>query len=134
MSAIGTALGLISLGTYSMLKMQGYNVESFNWIPVCSFSFAIFIASWGVLTLPFLVISEIMPEKLKSFGSSFCMSLLWTFAFIMLKFLPLLSETFGMHGIMFIFAGCSLSGAIFVIIVLPETKGKSYEEIMQSLR
>lgn len=117
-----------------MLKSHGYEVESFNWVPICSFSFTIFIASWGVLTLPFLVISEVMPEKLKNFGSSFCMSLLWIFAFTVLKFLPLLSDTLGMHGTMFLFSSCSLLGALFVVLVMPETKGKSYEEIMQSLR
>lgn len=117
-----------------MLKSQGYEVESFNWIPICSFSFTIFIAAVGVLTLPFVVISEILPEKLKNFGSSLCMTLLSCFAFIMLKFLPLLSETLGMHGSLFLFATCSLSGALFIILVMPETKGKNRDEIMRSLR
>lgn len=132
-SSTGTALGLISLGTYSMLNVNGYDVSAFNWIPISSFSFVIFIASWGVLTLPFLVISEIMPEKLKNFGSSFCMQLLWVFAFIMLKFLPLLTNTLGMHGSMFLFASCCLTGATFIVLVMPETKGKSRDEIMQLL-
>lgn len=61
------------------------------------------------------------------------MSSLWVFAFVMIKCFPLLSATFGMHGCMFLFAGCSFAGALFVIIVLPETKGKSFEEIMQLL-
>lgn len=64
-SATGAGIGLTILGTYSYLKTLGYTLESFTWIPITSFSFVIFIASWGVLTLPFLVISEIMPEKVK---------------------------------------------------------------------
>lgn len=131
---MGTALGLVTLATYSMLKSQGYEVESFNWIPICSFSFTIFIVSWAVMTLPFLVITEIMPEKLKNFGFSFCMTLLCSIAFIMLKYFPLLSDILGMHGSLYLFAGCSLFGALFIILVMPETKGKSYEAIMQSLR
>lgn len=61
------------------------------------------------------------------------MSALWIFAFIMIKCFPLLTLSLGMHGSMFLFAGCSFSGAIFVIIFLPETKGKSFEEIMTIL-
>lgn len=61
------------------------------------------------------------------------MSCLWVFAFIMIKCFPLLTATFGMHGCMFLFAGFSVAGALFVIIVLPETKGKSFEEIMNLL-
>lgn len=125
---------MISLGTYAMLKTHGYQVESFNWVPIASFSFYMFIACWGVLTLPFLVISEIMPEKLKNFGSTFCNSLIWIAAFTLCKFFPFLSDALGMHGTLFLFAGFSLCGALLVILVMPETKGKSYEEIMQSLR
>lgn len=62
-SAIGTGLGLLMLGTYTLLKSFDFNLEGFKWLPIVSFAFCIFIASWGVLTLPFLVIAEIMPAK-----------------------------------------------------------------------
>lgn len=65
-SAGGTSFGLTILGTYIYLDMIGVDVSSFKWIPLVSFSFVIFIASWGVLTLPFLVLSEIMPEKVRN--------------------------------------------------------------------
>lgn len=133
-STIGTATGLICLGVYMHLKTIGVDVSALNVVPLFSFSFVIFIANWAVLTLPFLVISEIMPEKLKEFGVSFCMELLWIFAFIMLKYLPFLTGTLGMHGTMYLFAGVCLSSAVFIAFVMPETKGKSYDEIMESLR
>lgn len=116
------------------LKTNGVDVSAFNVVPLFSFSFVIFIANWAVLTLPFLVISEIMPEQLKEFGVSFCMELLWLFAFIMLKYLPFLTVTLGMHGSMYLFAGFCLSSTVFIAFVMPETKGKSYDEIMQLLR
>lgn len=59
-STIGTAFGLITLGVYMMLASWKFNVEVYNWIPLAAFSFSIFIASWAVLTLPFLVISGIL--------------------------------------------------------------------------
>lgn len=132
-SAIGTALGLITLGVYMMLKTWGYEVESYNWIPIASFSFVLFIASWAVLTLPFLVIPEIMPEKLKEFGVSFCMMLLWCFEFTIVKYLPLLTTTLGFHGSMFLFAGVCISSAVFIIAFMPKTKGRSCQQIMKYL-
>lgn len=150
-------MGLTTLGVYMMLKTWGYDVEAFNWIPLASFSFSIFIASWAILTLPFLVISEgnetkyiefnkltsikqnlsslseVMPDKLKDFGTSFCMTLLWISQFIMLKFLPLLTDTLGFHGSMFLFAGVCVACTVFIILFMPETKGRSYEQIMKSL-
>lgn len=54
-----------------MLKSWQYDIDAYNWIPVASFSFVIFIASWAVLTLTSLVIAEIMPENIKDFGVTF---------------------------------------------------------------
>ncbi|XP_055302945.1 facilitated trehalose transporter Tret1-like [Sitodiplosis mosellana] len=132
-STVGTAIGLISLGTYTMLRTWGYQVETFNWIPIASFSFVIFLASCAILTLPFLVIAEILPEELKDFGASFCMTLLWIVAFTITKYLPFMTEAIGFHGSMFLFAGACLSSAVFILLFMPETKGKSYEQIMSSL-
>lgn len=38
-----------------------------------------------------------------------------------------------MHGTMFLFAMNSLAGAIFILVCLPETKGKSLDEIVELL-
>lgn len=62
-SAFTTGLGLACLGIYSYLRSLEYDMSSFGWLPVASFSMTIFVASLGVLTLPFMVIAEIMPEK-----------------------------------------------------------------------
>lgn len=62
-SAFGTSFGLGILGLYSYMKTLGYDLHEYSWIPLVSFSFVIFIANFGVLTLPFLVLSEISPPK-----------------------------------------------------------------------
>lgn len=117
-----------------MLKSTGYSVETYNWIPMGSFSFAIFASSLGLLTMPFVVIAEIMPEHLKDFGSTICVSLIWTFAFIFIRYFSMLTEIIGFHGCMFLFAGICSIGGILILIFLPETKGRSREEILNMLR
>ena len=106
-SAFGTSLGLIVLGSYTFMKtVDGVDLTSYTWIPLASFSFTIFIASWGVLTLPFLVVSEIVPQKVnliinfsifktqkqklkhfqtKELITTLCMCCLWVFAFLAIK-------------------------------------------------
>lgn len=61
------------------------------------------------------------------------MSNLWLFAFLLIKGFPILTITLGMHSCMFLFAACSFSGALFVLWKVPETKGKSFEEIIKIL-
>lgn len=132
-STIGTALGLGTLGVYMLMKSWGYALDDYNWIPLASFSFGIFIASLAVLNLTFLLIAELMPEQWKNVGVSFCVALVWFIAFVTTKCLPLLIETFSFHGCMFAFAGVCISSAVFIIIYMPETKGQSHEEIMKLL-
>lgn len=63
LSAYGTCVGLTFLGAYTLTKSEGCNVEAFSWVPLVAFSFVIFIANWGVLTLPFMIVSEISHPK-----------------------------------------------------------------------
>ncbi|XP_037957110.1 facilitated trehalose transporter Tret1 [Teleopsis dalmanni] len=132
-SAVGTGLGHVCLGSYSYLNMLGYDTQAYNWIPVASFSFIIFIACWGVLTLPFLVVSEILPPKIRNMGNMICMVVLWIICFFILKYLPTMSEVMGMHGMMLFFGSSCFIGAAFIIIYVPETKGKSIETILSML-
>jgi MFS family permease len=62
-SACGTSIGLASMGCFSFLNQQGYDVSSLSWVPILSLSFVVFIASIGILTLPFLVLAELLPNK-----------------------------------------------------------------------
>lgn len=71
LSGICVSFGLLVMAAYIHTKDLGINVEAFEWIPITSFSFVILSASLGVLTLPFLVISETMPEKVSSIGFFF---------------------------------------------------------------
>lgn len=121
------------MGVYMMLKSNDADVTAINWIPLASFGFVLFVSQLGVLSLPFVVLAEIMPYKIKDTSVTCCMSLLWILSFITRKYLPLLIQLIGFHGSMFLFAGICLCGAAFVILFMPETKMKSHEEIMKSL-
>lgn len=132
-STVGTALSYIIFGTYMLLKSMEYEVEEFNWVPVVSFSSIIFIATWGILTLPCVVISEIFPAKMKNFGLSFCNALIWLLAFIVSNRLPYLIRKFEFHFCAYLFSAYCLFSSVIIILFLPETKGKSYEKIMQML-
>lgn len=51
----------------------------------------------------------------------------------MVKFFESAAEVIGMHGWVFLFSGVTMIGAIFIILVIPETKGKNYAEIAEIL-
>lgn len=134
LSALGTAFGLCVLGSFTLFKPDLITVQWISYIPLGGLVCIIFFGSCGIISMPFGIIAEILPEKVKSFGLTFLVTVLWSFCLLVLKFFPFIMEAIGLHSASFIFAGVCIVGSIFLLIVMPETKGKSYEEIMASLR
>ncbi|XP_017011525.2 facilitated trehalose transporter Tret1 [Drosophila takahashii] len=132
-SAVGIGLGQSAMGIYSYLQVTGYHVASFSWVPIAGFSFMLLLAAVGLLSLPFLVISEIMPQKIRSTAIMLLMSVLWLISTCVIKLMPVFTATLGMHGTVFMFASLSFSAAVFIAIFVPETKGKTVEAILASL-
>lgn len=64
---------------------------------------------------------------------TFCLCLSWVFAFIILKYLESMIELLGISGLMLIFSINSLLGGLFVMLYVPETKGKSFQDILLAL-
>lgn len=132
-SCFGTALSLVVMGVYMMLKAWGIHVEVVNWIPLAAYSSATFISAIGIQSLTITVVYEIAPEHIKETYMSFCMTVSWTLSFISTKYLPQFLELLEFHYSMYVFAGVCILSAIYILLYMPETKGKSYEEIMKSL-
>ncbi|XP_058814671.1 facilitated trehalose transporter Tret1-2 homolog [Topomyia yanbarensis] len=128
-SGAGIATGLAIFAAFSYVKSIGQDVTSYNWLPLACFSIVIFVASMGVLTLPFVILAEIIPQKIKGLSVTVCMTILWIFAFLAIKYFSTLFEVLGMHGTLLLFSSCSLAGTLFVALYVPETKGKSFEAI-----
>lgn len=131
---MGSIIGFGVLGVYMMYKDWGYEVQELKWIPIVSYSGTVLVQSLGVSTLGYTVTAEVMPEKIKEFGISFSNVIVGLSSFIVLKFLPSLSVTIGFHGTMYLFGAISIPAALFVIFYVPETKGRSYEQIQYLLR
>ncbi|ALC39238.1 CG33281, partial [Drosophila busckii] len=132
-SGVGICLSQCAMCAHSYLKSTGYDTSGYDWLPVVAFSFMLFIACWGLLTLPFMVVAEILPPKIRSTGMMMIMSVLWMISMTTIKCVPLLIANWGMHGTILMFACLTLCGTLFIAICVPETKGKSVEQILASL-
>lgn len=66
-SCTGASLFLFTLATYSYFRKSGHDLSSFKWIPIMSLSLVILIASLGIISLPFVITTEIMPNKVWSY-------------------------------------------------------------------
>lgn len=88
---------------------------------------AIFAATLGPVT--WVILSEIFPNRIRSSAMGLATLVLWIANFITTASFPIMKTYFGLHTTFFIHAGICLLYFIFVKTKLPETKGKSLEEI-----
>ncbi|GKJ99791.1 hypothetical protein NUBL21985_36330 [Klebsiella pneumoniae] len=88
---------------------------------------AIFAVSYG--TVAYVIISEIFPIHMRGIAVSIATFALWGGNFFVSRFFPVLVENISAANTFFIFAGISVIAFIFVVAMVPETKGKTLEEI-----
>jgi sugar porter (SP) family MFS transporter len=80
-----------------------------------------------------VVISEIFPNRIRGAAMAVAVSSLWIACFILTYTFPILNAKLGSAGTFWLYAGICLAGFIFVKFKLPETRGKSLEQIEREL-
>uniref|UniRef100_UPI0035664749 MFS transporter n=1 Tax=Muriicola sp. TaxID=2020856 RepID=UPI0035664749 len=107
-----------------------------NWegLAVAGFLF-VFIAAHaiGQGTVIWVFISEIFPNHLRGYGQSFGCSVHWVLAAIIPSSIPFLFSSVGPGIVFSIFAFMMVLQLLFVIFMMPETKGVSLEELSLKL-
>ncbi|MDB6080294.1 MAG: transporter, partial [Akkermansiaceae bacterium] len=76
-----------------------------------------------------VVISEIFPNRIRGKAMSISVFALWTACFVLTYTFPLLNERYGPAKTFWLYAGICAAGFLMVLFALPETKGKSLEQI-----
>lgn len=76
---------------------------------------------------------ELFDPVVKSIASTIVTTFCWLISFVATKYFGAVSEALGMHYAFWIFAVCTLISFFFVFFFLPETKGKSLQEIQDIL-
>ncbi|XP_043503954.1 facilitated trehalose transporter Tret1-like isoform X1 [Polistes fuscatus] len=120
------------LGIYFFLS-QEQGVTGIGWLPLLSVCVFIILFSLGFGPLPWMMISELFAPEIKGIaGSSACL-LNWLMAFIVTKVYANLNSVLESYGTFWLFSVICAIGIAFVIILVPETKGKSLEQIQREL-
>ena len=73
--------------------------------------------------------AEIHPPESKAIGATVAFSFNWLCSFVATKFRPEMERWFGTSGSYFFYGSVCVAGAVFILMFLPETKGKGPQEI-----
>ncbi len=93
------------------------------------------IGCYGISLAPitWVLIAEIFPNQVRGMAVSIAVSALWIACFVVTFTFPLLNSAIGLTGTFWVFACVCFAGFLFVLKFVPETKGKSLEEIEKEL-
>ena len=130
-AALGMATSLIGLGVYFQIYKI---VDSISWLSTfCSVLFCFFYSlAWG--PVPWIVMGEIIPLRARGLGTGFSTAACWITLFLVTKTYVSLVDVFGNQGVCWFYAGLCFFAFIFVVLFVPETKGRSLEEIESSFQ
>ncbi|GAB0093633.1 TRET1 [Sergentomyia squamirostris] len=91
--------------------------------------FHTFASTVGYLVIPFAMIAEVYPQRMRGFASGITVSFAYLLSFTTIKIYPTLLATIGSDYVCFLYGSVAFLGVLFIYIFLPETNRKTLQEI-----
>jgi len=127
---IGLAVQVAALGAVGAMFHAGS-----NGLPLLLAILA-FIGAFSMALgpIPWILCSEIFPTKVRGRAMSVATFMIWTSCYIVAQTFPMLNDSpsIGPAMTFWVYGACSLAALVFVAAMVPETKGRSLEEIEAS--
>jgi sugar porter (SP) family MFS transporter len=123
----GLVLIYTVLGTFYHLHLQGKPMLVLVLAAIACYSMSLAPVTW-------VPIAEIFPNRVRSSAMSTAVTALWRACFVLTYTFPALNAALGAAGVFWTYAAICLAGVIFLYFSLPETRGKTLEEIEADIR
>jgi len=125
---IGSIGYIVSLG----LTAWAFFTQHYGIVPICIFAF-IAAHAIGQGTVIWVLISEIFPNRHRAEGQALGSFTHWIFAALLTTFFPKMVTAFSPGYVFLFFCGMMVLQLVWVQFMVPETKGRSLEEIQRDL-
>lgn len=122
LGAITLGISFTALGFCFYTQSQGVHV-----LALVLLSIAFFASSIGPVT--WVLLSEIFPNRIRGLATSIAVLAMWIANFILALTFPILIKYLSMANTFWIYAGVCIAGSLFIYFCVPETKGKTLEQI-----
>ncbi|XP_028411873.1 solute carrier family 2, facilitated glucose transporter member 8-like [Dendronephthya gigantea] len=123
-----TILMCVSMAVLGAADYYDHFPKSVTLIALCCFITGF---SFGFGPIPWLIMSEIFPTNVRGIASGIATQVNWLGVFIVTKFYVNMKHSMHPYGMYWFFAAVCLVSVIYVFIFLPETKGKTLEEVQR---
>ncbi|VVC37016.1 Sugar/inositol transporter,Major facilitator superfamily domain,Major facilitator, sugar transporter- [Cinara cedri] len=129
-SAILMCVSMAACGTYEF-AYGALNVADrpYSWVPLVCILFNVSVSMLGMVPLPWMMMGELFPLKVRGIMGGVVPSLGYFFIFVTVKICPCLMQMLKINQIMWLFSGAAGLAACFIAAFLPETRGKTLLQI-----
>ncbi|GLH00779.1 Facilitated trehalose transporter Tret1-1 [Gryllus bimaculatus] len=104
-----------------------------DWVPLlCVLVFTVAF-SLGISPISWLLIGELFPLECRELGGALATCFSYVCAFVGVKTFVDFRQALGLHGAFWLYAAVSLAGLGFVVVCVPETKGRDLDELHPKL-
>lgn len=125
---IGSVGYIVSLG----LTAWAFDTGNLGIVPACIFAF-IAAHAVGQGTVIWVLISEVFPNRHRAEGQALGSFTHWLFAALLTTFFPGMVAAFAPGAVFLFFCGMMVLQLVWVILMVPETKGVPLEELERRL-
>ncbi|XP_077283218.1 uncharacterized protein LOC143909189 [Arctopsyche grandis] len=124
------SLSMSIIGFYFFLREKGYDVSIVGWIPVAALSFVMCSFPIGIGPIPFMLSSEIIMIKARGIAEPLIGIWFWILSFLTIQTFSMFVSWLGIYTVFWIFSAFGSLGVIITLLFLPETRGNSFENIL----
>ncbi|XP_054266186.1 facilitated trehalose transporter Tret1-2 homolog isoform X4 [Macrosteles quadrilineatus] len=125
---------ITSLGIYFYFReYTSVDMDHLGWIPLVSFIVYIIGFSIGFGPIPWLMMGEILPARIRGSAASIATSFNWFTTFFITKTFKDFGSQWGYSMPFLMYGACCFISLFFVFYCVPETQGKSLEDIERNL-
>lgn len=125
--------GAGGLAIVYLIITVGYSLQIKGFFMLFWVVVAISIYCLTLAPITWVLLSEIFPNKIRGHAMSVATFALWFSCAVLTLTFPILNKTFGASGTFALYALICLMGFFYILRKLPETKGKSLEQIENEL-
>jgi len=125
--------GAIGLAVIYLLTGLAYFHGLKGFIPVALVVAAIACYCYSLAPITWVILSEIFPNRIRGAAMSVSVVALWLGNFLLSQTFPKMYESLGLAKCFWVYAAICFFGFLFIWKRLPETKGKTLEEIEREL-
>jgi len=122
LGSIGLAVIYFMIGSSYFFELKGLAILVLVMMAIATYAMTLAPVTWVVL-------SEIFPNSIRGTAMAIATTALWIACFVLTYTFPILNKLLNASGTFWLYGLICFSGFLFILKKLPETKGKSLEEI-----